>query len=155
MRAKIDSPDDPAGDESVRDDNNFAQRNLEFGQTSFDFGNPGLASASIGTEVRCNGFPFSITGASMELRVAYNTMLWVAWQNVPGTVVTLSGGTIVVRFLRCNVTLPAVQLPAGTHLAASFKTVIPANTFGSWVIDLHGYYNGALSGGMSFLAKNP
>jgi hypothetical protein len=149
--------DDESGEipSTVADDNNYAQRNIQFGVTSFWFNNPGLTSASVGTELRCNGFPFKNPNSLMELRVAYNTFVYQAWLNTPGTVVTLSGGNIVVRFTRCNVKLPAVQLPGNTKLAASFKTVLPGNITGSWLLDLKGSLNGVLRGGMSFLAKSP
>lgn len=155
MLAKIDSASDPADNVGVPDDNNYAQRNIQFGVSSFWFNNPGLTSASVGTELRCNGFPFKNPNALMELRVAYNTLVHPVWVGTPGTVVTQSGGNTVVRFTRCNVKLPAVQLPGNTKLAASFKTVLPGNITGSWLLDLKGSLNGVLRGGMSFLAKSP
>lgn len=153
MLAKIDASNDPVGDASVPDDNNVAQRNLQFGGTSFDFNNPEPRSARIEAEMRCNGFPFAEKGSKLELTVAYDAALHSAWANADGATVTVSGKDLVVGFSRCNVRLPAATLPAKAKLRAAFRSVVGGQKPGPFTIDLLGYVNGGLRGGMSFTAK--
>jgi hypothetical protein len=155
MLAKLDAASDPVGVADVPENDNIAQRNLQFGLTSFSFGNPGSKLAKIGTEMRCNGFPFNENGALLELRLPYHQALHAAWAGTPGAIVTASGGELVVRFTRCNVRLPGVDLKAFEVLPASFQAVASPKVPGTWTIDLSQTSNGVLGGGMSFLAKSP
>lgn len=151
MLAKIDATGDAlASASAVKDSNNVAQKNLQFGETSFDYNNPDNQSQRMDSELRCNGFPLSAKGASVTLTVAYDAALYAAWKGAPGAVVTTSGNDMVVQFTRCNVKLPTATLPAHTKLPAKFKSVLGAGSTGTYAIDLSTSIGGVLRGGMTF-----
>lgn len=153
MLAKVDAANDPLTNAPVPENNNVAQRNLQFEGASFAFNNPDGKSAKIETEMRCNGFPFAAKGSVLELRVEYDSALEKAWSGAPGTKVSVSGKELVVGFTRCNVRLPSVSLPAFTNRGATFRSVVGEGGKGPYTIDLPQYADGKLRGGMSFVAK--
>ncbi len=153
MLAKIDAPSDPIGAASVPDDNNYAQRNLQFELTSFSYGNSSAQSASFETELMCNGFPLTTPGAKLALRVAYHPALLKAWSKAPGVSVAFAGNDVVVSFERCNVRLPKVTLPGQTQLPASFEAIAPGHAPGAYTVDLAQWSGGVLLGGMSFASR--
>lgn len=156
LLAKIDAPGDPVGPAStpVADDNNVAQRNVQFSDTSFSMGNPEEKRLNAEISLSCNGFPYATKGALIELSVDYHPALAGAWANAEGVKVTI-GPTINVRFERCRVTLPPALLPGKTKLKAKFKLVPPPNVVGEWRVDLAERLDGVARGGMSFGARAP
>jgi hypothetical protein len=153
MLAAIDAPGDPLGTAGVPDNNNFAQRNLQFGLTSFSYGNPGANSAAFETDLACNGFPLSAPGAKLALRVAYHPAIHLAWSGAEGATITLDGNSLLVTFNRCNVRLPKVTLPGKTLLPASFDAILPGHPPGAYTVDLGVSSGGQSLGGMSFRSK--
>jgi hypothetical protein len=152
MLAKIDASNDPIGSAGVPDNNNIAQRNVQFGNTSFRIENPDSQSARIDTEMRCSGVPMSTSGTVLELKTAYDSTLYEAWKNASGATVTISGSNMLVHFTKCNVRLPTVTLQPNAKIPASFKSVVGAGGGGPYLVNLRSSKNGVLQGGMSFVA---
>lgn len=155
MLVEIDAPSDPLGTAGVPDNNNFAQRNLQFGRTRFSYGNPTTKADLFETELSCNGFPLTAPGAKLLLRIAYHPALLSAWANAQDVTVSLDGNDVLVGFERCNVRLPPVLLPGLTNLPASFDAILPGYAPGAYTVGLGQYAGGQLLGGMSFRSKQP
>jgi hypothetical protein len=153
LLAKITAPDDPVGSADVPDNNNIAQRNVQFSDRSFDLGNPEAKRYNAEFSLNCNDFPSQAPGALLELRVAYHSALAAAWSQAEGVKLKVDANSITARFERCHVNLPPALLPGHTRLPASFELVPPTGIKGEWRVDLSQRLNGIARGGMSFVAR--
>lgn len=152
-RVKFASEGDPADEWGVpvQEDNRYTQRNLQAGGNNFEINNPYQTAKNIEIEFDARTFPIEKPGASVTLTVEYNSALYNAWSNVPGTTLTVnSSGKIALTLHGNKIRLPAATLPGLIRLDASVTGVLPSDIQGTFVVDFSEYVNGVLWGGMSF-----
>ncbi len=151
-------PDDVEG-ELVQEDNRYTQRNLQevdgFSSNEFRIVNPHEDPAEIEIEFDARSLPIEQPGAAVTLIVEFNSALYEAWSDVPGTAIsTNTAGDIVLSIYGSRVRLPAATLPGFISLNALVELSAPAATSDTFEVYFAEWVDGVLRGGMSFWIQN-